>query len=57
VADPTKAFHDLDADDGPRFVPLSEGFQRRNRLADALLAQFRIVVGTGSCWRPIWRPA
>jgi hypothetical protein len=36
------------AEDRPRFVPRSEGFQRRNRLADALLAQFRIVVGTGS---------
>jgi hypothetical protein len=30
----------------PRFVPLSEGGQRRNRPADALLAQFTIVVGS-----------
>ena len=48
MADPAEASHAPGADDRPRFVPLSEGFQRRNRLADALLAQFRVVVGTGS---------
>lgn len=48
MADPAEASHDLGADDRLRFVPLSEGFLRRNRLADALLSQFTIVGGTGS---------
>ncbi|MFM2158284.1 MAG: hypothetical protein RLZZ124_758 [Cyanobacteriota bacterium] len=48
MADPAEACQELGAERTPRFVPRSEGFQRRNRLADALLAQFTIVVGTGS---------
>lgn len=31
-----------------RFVPLSEGFQRRNGVADALLSHWTLVGGTGS---------
>ena len=48
MADPAEACQELSAERTPRFVPRSEGFQRRNRLADGLLAQFMVVVGTGS---------
>ena len=48
MADPPEAFHDLGEGERLRFLPLSEGFLRRNRLADALLAHFMVVVGTGS---------
>ncbi|MFM7550456.1 MAG: LuxR C-terminal-related transcriptional regulator [Cyanobacteriota bacterium] len=39
---------DLNEGDRLRFVPASEGFQRRNRLADALLSHWTLVAGGGS---------
>jgi len=39
---------DLNQRDRLRFVPASEGFQRRNRLADALLNHWTVVAGSGS---------
>ena len=39
---------DLNEGDRLRFVPTSEGFQRRNRLADALLSHWTLVAGSGS---------
>ncbi|MFM8524201.1 MAG: hypothetical protein ACKOCM_01030 [Cyanobacteriota bacterium] len=39
---------DLNEGDRLRFVPASEGFQRRTRLADALLSHWTLVAGSGS---------
>ena len=48
MADPADLFFNVTAGDHPRFVPGDAGFLRRNSLADALLAQWTIVTGTGS---------
>lgn len=34
--------------EGPRFLPADQGFQRRNALANALLARWAVIGGTGS---------
>lgn len=48
VPDPEAPFPDPSEGDGPCFVPGDAGFLSRNSLADALLAHWLIVTGTGS---------
>lgn len=48
MANPAAPFPFVAEGEGLRFVPHSPGFQRRNRLVNALLGSWPIVAGTGS---------